>query len=326
MLWSVQPAAALVVLVAALVSAGPVHAQNDARIFGVVTDSKGQPVSDATVTMEFKGGLTRKYATKTNAKGEFIQVGLTAGPYSVTASREGLGGANGTATVRAGQAFRMNLALLPPGAAARDTLSEADRSKAERLEESAKAFGQGLEATRSGNLGEAVTLFNAALETSPECADCHRNLGIVFTWMKDYSRAEAAFKQGLVLQPEDAAAYAGLADVYNAQRKFTEAAEASAQAARLKGGAATAGGSAMAVFDQGLILWNAGKVDEARKQFEETLRLDPTHAEAHYWLGMANLNGGETTEAAAELKLYLDRDPKGRFAAQAAGILKQLQP
>ncbi len=41
---------------------------------------------------------------------------------------------------------------------------------------------------------------------------------------------------------------------------------------------------------------------------------------------MAHLNAGQVPEAAAELKLYHYREPDGRFAEQAAGILAQIQP
>ena len=170
-----------------------------------------------------------------------------------------------------------------------------------------------------------MTLLNSAIETVPECAECQRNLGILYTQMEDYAQAETAFKAALALQPDNAASYEGLAEVYNAQRRFADAAEASAEAIRLSG-AVAGGNSATAVFDQGLIFWNLGNLDDARQQFERTLALDPEHGEAHYWLGMANLNAGQVAEAAAELTLYLDREPDGRFAEQAGSILAQIQP
>ena len=157
------------------------------------------------------------------------------------------------------------------------------------------------------------------------CAECRRNLGILYTQMEDYAQAETAFKAALALQPDNAASYEGLAEVYNAQRRFADAAEASAEAIRLSG-AVAGGNSATAVFDQGLIFWNLGNLDDARQQFERTLALDPEHGEAHYWLGMANLNAGQVAEAAAEFTLYLDREPDGRFAEQAGSILAQIQP
>ena len=48
---------------------------------------KGQPVDGAKVTIEQTGGTGRKFETKTDKKGEFIQIGLPSGPYKVTAEK-----------------------------------------------------------------------------------------------------------------------------------------------------------------------------------------------------------------------------------------------
>lgn len=318
--------AVVMALLGTVVLAKPAYAQNYARIYGVVTDAEGQPVADATVVVDFQGDLTRQYESTTNDEGEFMQMGLSRGPYGVTVTKEGVGAMTGTVTLRAGQSFEMNIELLSPEELYRATRSEEELAELARIEAATDPFDQGVDATRSGNLDEAVARFNEALEALPDCGDCHRNLGIVYTRMEDYAQAESAFKRALELAPDDAAAYKGLADVYNAQRRFDDAGEASAQAAKLSGGGTAQGGSATAVFDQGLIFWNAGRIAEARRQFEQTLTLDPDHGEAHYWLGMANLNEGKVPEAAAELKIYLDREPDGRFAAEAAGILGSIQP
>ena len=80
---------AVVVLTSASVVAA--SAQNSARVFGVITDRGGQPVAGATVTLEFAGGLTRSFEVTTDEAGEFLQIGLARGPYTLTATREGVG-------------------------------------------------------------------------------------------------------------------------------------------------------------------------------------------------------------------------------------------
>ena len=51
------------------------------------------------------------------------------------------------------------------------------------------------------------------------------------------------------------------------------------------------------MFNQGVILWNAGKIAEAKKQFEAAIAANPNHAEAHYQLGMALVNEGNLAGA-----------------------------
>jgi cytochrome c-type biogenesis protein CcmH/NrfG len=79
------------------------------------------------------------------------------------------------------------------------------------------------------------------------------------------------------------------------------------------------------LYNQGVILWNGGKVAEAKKLFEQALAANPSHADSHYQLGMANLNEGKMSEAAAAFEKYLSLAPTGQFAAQAKGVLDQIK-
>lgn len=322
--WTRWRHAAALTALGILVAASPALAQNSARISGMVTDPNGEAVEGATIVIEFTGGLTRRVETTTNDKGEFVQIGLRRGPYAVTATKDGVGALTGTVTLNAGQTFNMDMQLLAPGDVLRESLTEGERAALERAEATVDAFDRGLAALPSGNLEEALDFFQEAIDGSPECGDCHRNLGMVYARQRSYAEAEASLRRAVELEPDDLAAYRALAEVYNAQRRFDDAAEATAQAARISGSRGR--GGATAVFDQGLIFWNAGRVAEARQQFEQTLRLDPNHGEAHYWLGIANLNEGNVAEAAAEMKIYLEAEPNGRFVAEANGILASIQP
>ena len=121
----------------------------------------------------------------------------------------------------------------------------------------------------------------------------------------------------------------GLANVYNAQKKFDQATEAGAQAQKLlaasPGGAAGGAASASAVFNQGVIAWNAGKIPDAQKLFEQAVAADPKMAEAHYWLGMALVNQGKLPEAVKSFEEYLKLDGSGQYAEQAKGMLAAIK-
>ena len=125
---------------------------------------------------------------------------------------------------------------------------------------------------------------------------------------KDYDAAEAAYKKALEVNASSAEAYMGLANVYNAQKKFDQATEAGAQAQKLlaaaPGGGAGGAASASAVFNQGVIAWNAGKIPDAQKLFEQAVAADPKMADAHYWLGMAMVNQGKLPEAVKSFEEY----------------------
>jgi protein O-GlcNAc transferase len=166
----------------------------------------------------------------------------------------------------------------------------------------------------------------------PNCVECYANIGTVHTRTKKYDEAEAAFKKAIELKPDFAEAYSGLANLYNTTKKFDLAAEASKKAMELNaaapGGAsagAAAGGSASGVYNQGVILWNAGKFPEAKAQFEAAVKLDPNMADAHYWLGMALVNGGDMAGAKPKFEQYLKLAPTGQFADTAKAIIASIK-
>ena len=76
----------------------------------MVTDDKGQPVEGATVTIT--GEATgRKFQSRTNRRGEFIQIGLTVGPYVLVAEKDKLASEPAKAAVRNAAPASVNLVL-----------------------------------------------------------------------------------------------------------------------------------------------------------------------------------------------------------------------
>ncbi len=141
-----------------------------------------------------------------------------------------------------------------------------------------KLFEDGVAAGNAGRHDEAIEKFNAGVAINPKCYDCYDNIGFAHMQKKEYDKAEEAYKKAAEIKPDDAAAWNGLATVYNAQRKFDEASKASAKATELSTNLSATGGAgagADAMYNQGVILWNAGKVAEAKKQFEAAVQANP---------------------------------------------------
>jgi tetratricopeptide (TPR) repeat protein len=316
----------LVVCVAAiaLAMALPAVAQSTGMVRGVVKDMQGQPVENAKVTIE-ADGTNRHFETKSNKKGEFIQIGLMSGRYKVTAEKDKVVSNTADVSVAISRPAEANLVL---GAAAAMAGAKEVAAKTVELK---KTFEEGVEASRAGNHDDAIAKFKHAAELNPNCFDCYYNIAYSASQKKDYDAAEAAYKKAIEIKADYAEAYNGLANVYNATRKFDQAAVASAKAMELSSalgasaGGAAGGGNADALFNQGVILWNGGKVAEAKKQFEAAIAANPNHAESHYQLGMALVNEGNLTAAAAEFETYLKIAPTGPNAATAKGILATIK-
>ncbi len=309
----------LAIAVFVLAASATIGYAQTGRIKGRVVDASNKPVEGATVVMESKE-MNRKLTTKTDRRGEYTHF-LAPGEYTVTVTKDAL---SATQETRVSIDEReLNFTLAPGGGGGEMSAADAKRIEAERTAVKT-AFESGVALSNEGKYDEAIAKFNEVLAKMPKCTECHSNIGAVYMKKKDFAQAEAAYKKAIEVDANSAEAYMGLANAYNAQRKFDLATEASAQAQKLQGasGAAGAGGaSAGAVFNQGVILWNAGKIAEAGKLFEQAVSVDPKLAEAHYWLGMANVNQGKLPEAVKSFDEYLKLDPSGQYAEQAKSML-----
>jgi len=314
------------VAVAAVAFTVPAFAQTGA-VKGKVIDPKGNPVDKAAILMEFMDGINFKTDTKTNNKGEFIQIGLKPGNYRVTASTKELGSQSFNVRVTIGDPREMKFQLGMGGGAGDGGAAAAEAAKTATLK---KAFEDGVALSKSGDFDGATAKFTEAAGLVPNCYDCYYNIGYAQMQKKDYAKAEEAFLKAVELKADYVEGYNGLATVYNAQKKFDKASEASQKASDLAAAAGALGGGpgaggVDAEYNNGVIDWNAGKIPEAMVHFQKVIELKPDHAEAHYQMGMAYLNQGKMAEAIPMFEKYLTLAPTGPNAATATGILKQIK-
>ena len=280
---------------------GPVHhGQGQGRGQG------GQARPGATVAVEFKGGVEPEVPDQDRPHGEFVQLLTESGEYLVTVTAEGVGPQSAPVRVRLGAGRRRQHRPRP----GRGRCATPRPPKSRRC--SRRAWPPAGPATTT----RAIAKFNEAATVIPNCADCYYNIGVSYMAKKDEKQAEEAWKKALELKPDNAEAASALATLYNNQKRFDEAAAMSAKAA-----AAAAPGAARAdaVYNQGIILWNQGKIAEAKTKFEEALKADPNYADAHYQLGMALLNEGKLPDAVAAFEKYLSLAPTGQFADAGQG-------
>ena len=292
-----------------LALAAPAAAQTG-LVKGKVVGPDGKPVADAAVTIEFVEGTSRKLSTKSDKRGEFVQLGLQSGGYRVTATADKLGSGFADVRVRVGNTAEVTITLspVPPGTD--------PKMAALKL-----AFDEGVVASRAQDYDTAIAKFQAALAVQPTCHECYYNIGFAYLQKKDEKQAEENWKKGLEQKADHAETLNALATLYNTQKRFDEAAAIGARAA-----ASAPGGNADAIYNQGIILWNAGKIAEAKVKFEEAVTADPAHADSRFQLGMALLNEGKIPDAVSSFEAYMKMAPTGQFAAQAKAMLSQLKP
>ncbi|MEO5824138.1 MAG: tetratricopeptide repeat protein [Vicinamibacteraceae bacterium] len=321
MQWGKSQRSVLGLLVVLVAWAAPSFAQSTGMVKGKVVDAANQIVEGATVIIETSDSGARRFKVTTNKKGEYIQIGLQPGKWSVTAAKDGIGEAKADVRITLGASEQIDLTLTKGGAAAGTGPSKEEAAKQAAMQ---KAFDDGVALTQAGKLDEAIAKFSEAKAVNPDCFACQFNIGLSYAAKKDVPKAEEAFLAASALKPESPEPFNQMANMYNAAKQFDKAAQMAAEASKRSGGAAGGGASAESLFNQGVVLWNGQKYAEAKVQFEAAVKAKPEYAEAHYWLGMASLNTGAMPAARASFESYLKHAPTGQYAEQVKTFLAQL--
>jgi tetratricopeptide (TPR) repeat protein len=282
---------------------------------GKVLDENGQPVADAKIEIDFKGGVTRKYETKTNKKGEFIQVGLQPGNYDFTASKEGY------APDKIG--FRISLGdptYLPEFKLKTAKAAAEEAAKASGAGQLKAAFDGAVKLAQEGKLDEAEAAYKEILTKAPSVAEVHYNLGYIYSQKKDWANAEAAYQKALEIRPDYSEATLALARVYQDSGQGDKA-------LALMNKASEGPGNGKVLFSLAITHFNAGRYAEATEALLKAEAADPQNAEIQYYLGTCYLNQNKIPDSLARLEKYLSMNPQNaQNVATAQGLLQALKP
>ena len=138
-MFSTRTAVLLIALVAGL---APAALAQSTMVKGKVIGANKEPMVGVAITIEFQGGVNRKLETKTDKRGEFIQLLTEGGQYKITATDPKIGSVSNMTVVRLGRVSDMVIVLVP-------TTAANDAAKAAELK---KAFEEGVTASRGGNM------------------------------------------------------------------------------------------------------------------------------------------------------------------------------
>jgi tetratricopeptide (TPR) repeat protein len=302
-------------LLAGLALAAPQAEAQTGTARGRVVDTQQQPIADAKVLMEFQGGMTRKFEVKTNKKGEWMQVGMQPGPYKFTASKEGYQGSTADARISLGDPTQVPDFVLNTVAQAQAAASNTGDIAALRAE-----FQKAVELQSANKFDEAEAAYKAIIEKQPEIAAVYQNLGQLYIAKKDYPAAEAALTKGLEIDPASTDMSTLLA------RSYQESGQGDKAMALIEKSAGANPADGRAQFNRGIFLLNANKNEEAQGAFEAAIKADPNFAEAYYRLGALLIGQGKIPDAIQNLEKYLSLNPTdAQNVATAQGLLKALK-
>ncbi len=302
---------ALAVLLLAGLSASPLLAAGEGRILGTIVDSTGAAVEGAKVTLT-RPGTGYKLEKASDKKGGFMLLILDATQeYLLRIDKEGYAPYEGPIKPKLEEALRLQFTLEKPKAAPPPSASN----------EAITAYNDGVAALKAGDNATAIAKFEAAATTDPKLPEPHIALAELYLDQKKYAESMAAADRYLGLKPNDARA---LKSKYDALIGLDKKEEASAVLAELSKVDAS-NDTAVRVVNEGVGLFNAGKVAEAIPLFEKALTLDPKLAKAHYLLGLSYANTGDMANAKSHLEAFVQMAPDDKDAAVAREMIASIK-
>ncbi len=317
-------------------------AQDAITVKGVCKDEAGKPVAGATIELtNLENG--RKITAKTDRNGQYSALATSSGQYKVT-----LMGSDGKplfslsgVPIQPGveNVYDFDFAKLKAEAAKQSNTSEAQRKEAEKVtKENDKIKGLNAllqlaaQQKKQNDYDAAVATMEQAAAQDQTHDVIYASLGDAYLGARRYPEAETAYIKAIALAPPAskslAADHAGLALAMMKQGKTEPSMAECDKAAQIDHSAA-----GQCYFNEGAVLTNQGKVDEANQAFDKAIAADPTHADAYYQKGVNLLakatlgKDGKMVPApgtAEALNKYLELAPDGVNAQAAKDLLASI--
>lgn len=167
---------------------------------------------------------------------------------------------------------------------------------------------------------QAIDEFDKAISYDPKYSEAHNFLGTIYLEKELWDKAIESFKQALsnVLYntPDKALfnmgrAYHGKGDYLMALTKYQEAKNTKPNTLP------------PFLIDQlmGMASFSQGNLQAAVSHFKEVLKLEPSSAEIHYWLGQCYLKLRKFEEAKDEFNYVIEKAPESELAVAAKKAL-----
>jgi tetratricopeptide (TPR) repeat protein len=309
-------------------------AQSSATVKGVCKDTQGNPIVDGIVIYASQT-TGQKYQLKTNKKGEYYSLGLTAGTYNVTlykndddfkAGKE-LFHANGFPVGLTENTLDFDLKKEQEKAAQGQGMTPEQAKQMQEAQEKAKRENNTVKtlnekivaantAIKAGDFDGAISILNEATQMDAtrdilwaQLADAYRGSALKQTdpaekskrlqeAVTDYQKAiEIRQKTIETSTKKDPEDTKRLAAYYNNLGEAAGKAGKIDDAVKAYNQAAQVNpeGAAGYYYNAGAVLTNAGKIDDAIAAFDKCIAADPNRADAYYQKGV-NLIGKATLQ------------------------------
>ncbi len=309
---------------------------------GTVKDAAGKPVEGVEISIQSEN-TSRKYKLKTNKKGKYYHgaVNLQA-TYTVVARKAGyrteyesgvrasFGVDDGGFDPRGGGKRGIVDFTLKEGKSGKLAFEMTKEERAQFMKQQTvvkevrAAYNRGIMALNLGQFEEAVVAFQECVTKDPKRPAIWANLGNAYLKLNKHDDAIGAYDKAIEIAPSNATFYQNLGNIYANMGNSSKAEEAFKKSAELNA-AVDPAAAAINYYNMGVTFINKGQNREAAEALQNAVTSDPTHAEAHYQLGIVLLGMSKLDGAITHLAEYAKLDPNGENAPVARDLVKQLK-
>jgi len=167
---------------------------------------------------------------------------------------------------------------------------------------------------RNRDWRDELTLWEKTVDTVPQCARAHSNLGAVYEGRDMLDKSIDECKRALIINPNYARAHNNLGTAYVGKGRLDEAISEYKKALNIKPR------YAKAHYNLGVAYFKWGKLDEAIAEYRQALTIKPRYAEAHSNLGITYVKKGKLDRAISKYKKALSIKPRYADAHYNLGI------
>jgi tetratricopeptide (TPR) repeat protein len=308
-------AAALAVLLAPVAA----WALGQARIHGKIVDEKGAPIVGVKITVTTDAVANFKMEGTSNDKGDYaFSLVDSTKTYKYKLEKDGYLAIEEPIKVPIESNTQHDFQLTSASSAQEQAQATAEAEMTPQ-DKAVEAYNAGAAAYNAQDIPGAKAKFQEAVALDPTLASAWSVLSALQLKDKEYKEAAAAAEAALAADPADQRALRVRVDAYKNLGDAAKLKEATAALA-----SADPGVAAITLVNEGVQLYNAGKMNEAKAPLEKALELDPTQARAHYLLGIC-YSMDDKAKAREHFNKFLEMAPNDPDAAAAKEMLQYVK-
>jgi tetratricopeptide (TPR) repeat protein len=300
--------AILLALLAGL--SGTLLAVGQGRIVGKVTDGAGTPLEGVKVTITTPALTNFKIELKTDKDGKWGTILNDATlTYTYKFEKQGYMPVQQNKKVPIGSTENLDMQLL--------TQSQAVEKGVVKVvvDPYTAAFNDAVDKLRAGDLDAATASAAEAVRLGPEKAGSFDLAARIAHKKQDWDKAIEYGEKSLALDAENSSLFGVLVDAYRAKGDKAKVAEYE------KKYIAANPDQPDVLYNQAVELYNKNDFKGAEPLLKKVLEVKADHAQAHFLLGMCDVNLNKIPEMKTHLNEYLKLDPKGKDAGTAKEML-----